>query len=92
MVSHLEKKYPVELITDADYTDDLELLTTIHAQAESLLHSLEQTARSIGLYLNSDKTGHTCFSQDGAISSLNGKSLKLEDQFAYLGSNISLCN
>ena len=27
--------------------------------------------------------------QDGAISSLDGKSLKLVDQFIYFGSNIS---
>ena len=30
-----------------------------------------------------------CFKQDGAISSLNGKPLKLIDQFRYFGSNIS---
>ena len=29
------------------------------------------------------------FNQDNAISSLNGKPLKLVDQFIYLGSNIS---
>ena len=30
-----------------------------------------------------------CFAQDGAISTLNGKALKLVDQFMYLNSNIS---
>ena len=30
-----------------------------------------------------------CFIQDGAISSLNSKSLKLIDQFIYLGTNTS---
>ena len=30
-----------------------------------------------------------CFSQDGSISSLNRKLLKLLDQFPYLSSNIS---
>ena len=29
------------------------------------------------------------FKQDGSISSLNGKPLKLVDQFIYLNSNIS---
>ena len=29
-----------------------------------------------------------CFNQDGAIFSLNGKSMKLVNQFTYLGSNI----
>ena len=39
------------LMTNADYTDDLALLTNTPAQAESLLHSLEQAARGIGLKL-----------------------------------------
>ena len=30
-----------------------------------------------------------CFNQDGTISSLNGKPLKLEDKFIYLYSNSS---
>ena len=53
-------------------------------------HSQEAAAaRSIGLYMNSDKTKFMCFKQDGAISTLNGKPLKLLDHFTYLGSNIS---
>ena len=47
------------------------------AQAKSLWHSLEQAAS--GIYFN----------QDGAISSLKGKPLKLVDQSIYLSSNIS---
>ena len=54
------------------------------AQAESLLHSLEQTAKGIGFYRNSDKT-ELCFNQCGAASSLNGKPLK----WVNLGSTIS---
>ena len=38
---------------------------------------------------NSYKTDFMGFNQDGAISSLNGKRLKLEDRFIYLGGNIS---
>ena len=48
-----------------------------------------EAARGIGLSVSSDKTEFMCFNQDGAISSLNGKSLKLVDQFIYLSSNIS---
>ena len=48
--------YIVETITAADYEDDIALLTNTPAQAESLLNSLEQAARDIGLYMNSDKT------------------------------------
>ena len=40
--------------------------------------------------MNSYKTEFMYFKQDGAISTLNGKPLKLVDQFTYLCSNISL--
>ena len=37
----------------ADYADDLALLLNTHTHTvESLLHSLEQAARSSGLYVN----------------------------------------
>ena len=42
-----------------------------------------------GLYMNSDKTEFMCFNQDSVISLLDGKPLKLVDEFTYLGSNIS---
>ena len=44
------------MITDADYTDDLVLLANTPAQAKSLLHSLEQAAGGIYLYVNINKT------------------------------------
>ena len=37
-------RYPLQTITDADYTDDIALLTNTPAQAESLPHSLEWAA------------------------------------------------
>ena len=36
------KIFPTETITNADYADDLALLKNTPAQAESLLHRLEQ--------------------------------------------------
>ena len=55
------KHHPTEIITDADYADDLLLLANTPSQAKSLLHSLEQAARGIGLYVNLDKTEFMCF-------------------------------
>ena len=46
--------YSVETMTDADYRDDLELLANTQAQAESLLHSLEQAAGGSVLYINAN--------------------------------------
>ena len=54
-----------------------------------MFHSLEQAARGIGLHVNSYKTQFMKFNQDSAISSLNGKLLKVVNEFVYLSSNIS---
>ena len=45
-----------ETVIDADNSDDLVLLANTPAQSRSLLHSLEQAARDVSLYVNSDKT------------------------------------
>ena len=52
-------------------------------QCDKLFDRLEQAARNIGLFLNTDKIEFMCFKQ-GIISTLCGKPLKLEDQFTYL--------
>ena len=49
-------RYPTETMTDADNADNLAFLTNTPAQAESQLHSQQQTARSIILCVN--KTVH----------------------------------
>ena len=72
-------------ITDADYADDLALLANTPNQAETLLHSLERTAASIGLHVNAHKTEYMCYNQTGNITTLDGASLKLVDKFNYLG-------
>ena len=41
-------------MTDADYTDDLALLTNTQAQAKSHLHKLKQTVKGIGFYMNAN--------------------------------------
>ena len=83
------RRYPTQTITDVDYTDDIALLANTPAQAETLLHSLEQAAAGISLHVNADKREYMCFNQRGNISTLNGSSLKLVDKFTYLGSSVS---
>ena len=77
--------------TKSDFADDWVFLTNTLAQAKSLLHSLEQVIRGIGLglYTNLDNTEFICFNEDDSIS-LNGKPWKLVDLFIYLSRNISL--
>ena len=50
------RRYQAQTTTDADYTDDIALLANTHAQAESLLHSLERAVAGIGLHVNAHKT------------------------------------
>ena len=57
-------------------------------KCHSLLHSLEQAAASIGLYVNAHKTEYMCYNQTGDIATLEGTPLKLVDKFTYLGSSV----
>ena len=83
------RRYPAKTITDADYADDIAILTNTPNQAEKLLHSLERAASGIGLNVNAHKSECMCYNQTGEISTLDGNSLKLGDKFTYLGSSIT---
>ena len=52
-----KRRYMAKNITDADYA----LLANTPAQAESLLHSLEQTTGGIDLHVSSNKTEYMHF-------------------------------
>ena len=65
------------------------LLANTPNEAETLLHSLERPAAGIGLHVNAQKTDFMCFNQKGDISTLDGTSLKLVDNFTHLGSSVS---
>ena len=43
----------------------------------------------ISLFVNTNKIEFMCFKQEGAISTLSSKTLKLVDKFTYHNSNIS---
>ena len=79
------RRYPATTITDADYAA---ILVNTPDQAETLLHSLERAAASIGLYVNAHKTEYMCYNQTGDISTQEGTPLKLVDKFTYLGSSV----
>ena len=82
------RRCPATTITDADHADDIAILANTPDQAETLLHSLERAAASIGLYVNAHKTEYMCYNQTGDISTLEGTPLKLVDKFTYLGSSV----
>ena len=49
------RRHPVEKITDADYADDLAIISDDLTDATILLHQIEQAASEIGLYVNARK-------------------------------------
>ena len=68
---HIKKKkrqYPTESMIDEGYANNLALLAKRPAQAESLLHILEQAVGGISLYVNANKTEYIYFKQDSKIS------------------------
>ena len=83
------RRYHAQIITDADYADNIALQENTPDQAETLLHSLERAAAGIGLYINADKPEYMCFNQRSDISTQNGSSLKLVDKFTCQGSSVS---
>ena len=83
------RRYPIWMITNGDYADDIALLAKTPTQVESLLYSLEQAAGGIALHVNTDKTEFMCLNQQSNISTLNGRSLKLMNNFTNLRSSVS---
>ena len=59
------KRYPAMKITNADYADDLADLADVLKDATFLLHSIERTAKEIGLNLSADKTEFIKMRQKG---------------------------
>ena len=77
-------------ITEVDYTDDLVLPENTPTQAKSLLYCLEQTARNVGLYKNTDKSKSMRFKQERAISALSGKPLNLGSHILYTERDVNI--
>ena len=70
-------RYPAVNITDADFADDIAITTNNLREANLLLHSIEKSAKEIGLHINVDKTEYITFNQHNTIrdvmSSQNGE-------------------
>ena len=81
------RRYPPINITDADYADDLALLSGTVNGVSELLHSLEKSAADIGLFVNAKKTKLMQFNCDGAVKTKSNLPVETVNNFAYLGSN-----
>jgi hypothetical protein len=86
---------PAVYLTDADFADDIGLVSSCLEDAQALLHALESASNSVGLYLNEAKTEYInhCNTNENnklaEIKTLNNKVLKQVEDYKYLGSYIS---
>jgi hypothetical protein len=65
-------------------------LTNTIAEAQKLLHTVEEVAASVGLSMNESKTKYmTEAINDGIITSRSGETIERVDDFLYLGARIN---
>ena len=76
--------YHAETITDGDH---IAILANKYIQAESLLHSREQTTGDIGFQVKANKIELMSFKLEGVISTLSGERLKLVNKITCIGSS-----
>ena len=81
-------------LTDADFADDIALISGCLENTQALLKSLELAANCIGLYLNETKTEYLFKSPSNsndsfAMKTLNSNTINRTNDYKYLGSYIS---
>ena len=84
----LSRRHPADMLTDANFPDDLALLSDKIGNAEKLLNILETAAASVGLYMNTTKTKFIAVNTEGTITAQNGCDLEQVNNFKYLSSKI----
>ena len=78
-------------MTDADYADDLAIISNNDKNAETIFHKIEKIAEKIGLKINTNKTEYMSINQDKntrKTKSLKDENIKEVEDFKYLGSFI----
>ena len=78
-------------MTDADYADDLAIISNHDKNDETMFHKIEKIAEKIGLKININKTEYMSINQDKntlKIKNLKDENIKLVEDFKYLGSYI----
>ena len=83
------RRFHTKKITDADYAEDLALLSDNSYNAQKLLHILKKSAAFIGLHVNATKTKYMCYDQGSTTKTLNKTLLRKVDDFVYLSNNIA---
>ena len=83
-------RYPSLHVTDADFADDIALLSDNLINAQALLSALKSAANCTGLYLNKSKTECMPINirNNIEIRTLSNNILKRVEDYKYLGSHI----
>ena len=90
--SRKSSRHPAIHLTDADFADDIALISNTISDAQTLLNSLESAANCVGLYLNDSKTEYMSYVKTNnsidnmIIKTISGYILKRVDDYKYLGS------
>ena len=85
-------RHPAVHLTDADFADDIALISNSIENAQTLLNSLESAANCVGLYLNDSKTEYMNYTKSNnsidnmIIKTVKGYILKRVNDYKYLGS------
>ena len=81
------RRHQADNIADLDFADDIALLNETIAEAENLLHRLEKSTQSSGLFLNAKKTKymHINPTTNDGIQSLDDVLIEKVEDFKYLG-------
>ena len=81
---------PALYVTDADFADDIALLSDNLQGAQALLSSLESAANCVGLHLNKTNTEFMPVNirNNQEIKTLSENILKCVEDYKYLGSHI----
>ena len=77
-------------LEDLDFADDIALISSSRQHIQTKTDSVNETARRIGLKINSGKTQVMRINPtSNAPVTLNGKDLEEVDNFIYLGATVS---
>ena len=84
------RRVKAKKISDAEFADDIALVTNTEKEAEELLREVEEVSMSVGLHINESKTKYLVENvmEPQGIVSTDGKPIKLVEDFLYLGAKI----
>ena len=75
----------MEQLDDADFADDLCLMSYRHRDAEEKIERVASMGEKIGLKINEDKTKSMMINKNRRLMNLRGYDIKCVERFQYLG-------